>query len=228
MGEQPRDWLKKKFICEGMGDFDDKDVLRLMLYYAMPYKDTGDAAQLLLDKFGSISEVLDAPVSELVKVKGVGEHTAVLLNMLPQLCRLYTKDKYSGRKIQGLPEIAKFASDCFIGLTTEHFFLFCLDENLTLLSHCLISKGGVNSSTVDLRKIIEIMVSIDAANAVVAHNHPRGNCIPSQADLDTTAAIAKALNPLGMRLLDHVVVSVSDYTSMAEYPRKYGVWFKSG
>lgn len=225
MHEQERDRLKKQFIREGLGDFDDKDILELMLYYAMPYKDTGEAAQHLLDKFGSLSEVLEAPVSELVKVKGVGEHTAVLLNMLPQLCRIYTKDKTSGRKIQGLPEIARFASDCFIGLTTEYFFLFCIDENLNLLSHRLISKGTVDSSTVDLRKIIETMVSADAVNAVVAHNHPRGNSVPSQSDLDTTATIAKALSPLGMKLLDHVVVSVSDYTSMTEHPRKYGICF---
>lgn len=227
MQEQQRDRLKKQFIREGLGNFDDKALLELMLYYAMPYKDTSAAAQLLLDRFGSISEVLDAPVHELVKVKGVGEHTAVLLNMLPQLCRIYTKDKASEHKIQGLSEIAKFASECFIGLTTEHFILFCLDKNLTLLSHHLISKGSVDSSTVDLRKIIETMVREDAVNAVVAHNHPRGNTVPSQSDLGMTATVAKALNPLGMKLLDHVVVSVSGYTSMAAHPREYGVYFKS-
>lgn len=227
MHEQERDRLKKQFIREGLGNFDDKDVLELMLYYAMPYKDTGEAAQHLMDRFGSLSEVLEAPVSELVKVRGVGEHTAVLLNMLPQLCRIYTKDKASVGKVQGLPEIAKFASDCFIGLTTEHFFLFCLDENLTLLSYHLISKGTVDSSTVDLRKIIETMVSANAVNAVVAHNHPRGNAIPSQSDMETTLTVAKALDPLRMKLLDHVVVCVCGYTSMAEYPQKYGIYFNS-
>ncbi len=224
MPEGRRDWLKRCIMSGKMENLDDKSVLELIMYYSMSNKAIGEETQLLLDRFGSISEVLEAPVSELVKVKGVSEHTAILLNMLPQLCRIYTKDKASKSKIQGLSEIAKFASDCFIGLTDEYFILICLDKNLTMRSHHIISKGGVDSSTVDLRKIIEILVSSHAYAAVVSHNHPRGNSIPSQSDLHTTITVAKALKPLGISLLDHVVVSVTDYTSMAQNPREYGMW----
>lgn len=225
MHEGHRERLKKRFINEGLDNFEVHNVLELLLFYSIPQKDTNETAHRLLDRFGSLSEVLDAPVSELVKVEGIGEHTAVFLSLMPQLCRRYMQDKTAEAEHRGIPDMAKFAARTLSGLTNEHFMLICVDNTQTMLNYHFISEGTVDSSTVDLRKIIQILIGSNATAAVVAHNHPRGNAMPSRADLKTTMTIASALRPLSIKLLDHVVVkNEKEYTSMAEFPQQFGCY----
>lgn len=214
--------LRQRFINEGLEHFEDHEVLELLLFYAIPQKDTNATAHYLLDRFGSISEVFEASVPELMKIDGVGERSAVLISLIPQIFRKYTASKSNTSKICGIEEIAKFAYNCFVGRTDEYFLLICVDNKCTMLNHHFVSKGTVDSSNVDLRKIIQILVGSKATAAIVAHNHPRGNSIPSKSDLNTTITIASALKPLGIKLLDHIIVSVDEYTSMAEYPQQFG------
>lgn len=217
--------LRQRFINEGLDHFEDHEVLELLLFYAIQQKNTNTTAHYLLNRFGSISEVFEASVPELMTVEGVGEQSAVLISLIPQIFRKYIASKSNTSKIRGIEEIAKFAYNCFVGITDEHFLLICVDNKCTMLNHHFVSKGTVDSSNVDLRKIIQILVGSKATAAIVAHNHPRGNSIPSKSDLNTTVTIASALKPLGIKLLDHVIVSVDEYTSMAEYPQQFGRYF---
>lgn len=217
--------LRQRFINEGLDNFEDHEVLELLLFYAIPQKNTNTTAHYLLNRFGSISEVFEASVPELIKVEGVGERSAVLISLIPQIFRKYIASKSNTSKIRGIEEIAKFAYNCFVGITDEYFLLICVDNKCTMLNHHFVSKGTVDSSNVDLRKIIQILVGSKATAAIIAHNHPRGNAIPSKSDLNTTVTIASALKSLGIKLLDHVIVSVNDYTSMAEYPQQFGRYF---
>lgn len=225
MHKEHRQRLRQRFINEGLDNFEDHNVLELLLFYSIPQKDTNETAHYLLNRFGSISEVFEAPVSELMQVEGVGERSAVLISLIPQIFRRYTASKADISKINGISEIAKFVSKCFVGMTSEHFLLICVDNKGNMLNHHFVSEGTVDSSSVDLRKIIQILVGSNATAAVIAHNHPRGNSNPSKSDLKTTLTVATALKPIGVKLLDHVIVSVNDYTSMAEHPKQFGCYF---
>lgn len=87
--EGHRQRLKKRFLQEGMEHFEDHEVLELMLYYTIPRKDTNVIAHNLLKHFGSLAQVMEAPVTELMKVVDVGENTAVFLSALNAFCRYY-------------------------------------------------------------------------------------------------------------------------------------------
>ncbi len=226
--EGHRKRLRERFVKEGLANFDPHVVLELLLFYSIPQKDTNELAHKILEHFGSLSEVFEAPVSELMKIDGVGFNSAVLLSMTSQLCNVYRRDKKKGEKISGLENIARFASDCFIGMTTEHFLLICMDNEQSVICHRFISEGSVDSSQVDIRKMAEILLGANATAAVIAHNHPRGSATPSQADLKTTRAITDKLHMLGIELLDHVIVSSDDYLSLAAHPRKYGCYLQHG
>lgn len=224
MHEGHRDRLRERFINEGLQNFEQHNILELLLFYSIPQRDTNEIAHRLINRFGSLSEVLEAPVSELVQVKGIGYHSAVLLSMIPQICNKYMEDRAVRHEISGLEEIAKFAANCFIGMTTEHFLLICVDNRQSMISHHFISEGDVDSSSVDMRKIVQFLMGSNATAAVIAHNHPRGGIKPSRADLMTTLAIARSLDALHIRLLDHVVVSNDSYLSMAANPKKYSCY----
>ena len=85
-----RDRMKKRFLEEGLDGFTQIQALELLLFYCIPVKDTNPLAHALLDRFGSVSQVLEAPVEELRKVPGVGEHTAVFLHLITEAGRFYT------------------------------------------------------------------------------------------------------------------------------------------
>ena len=117
-----RDRLKKRFLQSGIDDFEDHNKLELLLFYAIPQKDTNPIAHELLDTFGSLSNVLDAPFEELIKVKGISESSAVLLKLIPPLSRSYLNDKYkNGFVINSTEQAGEFLMPKFIGLTTEDY-----------------------------------------------------------------------------------------------------------
>ena len=93
MHDEHRKRLRERFIKEGIDSFEAHQILELMMFYTIPRKDTNETAHLLLDKFGTFANVLDAPVKELMEVKGVGENTALFLNMIPQIMRRYENSK---------------------------------------------------------------------------------------------------------------------------------------
>ena len=224
MHQGHRNRLKNRFINEGLENFDHHNILELLLYYAVPQKDTNETAHKLIEHFGSISEVFDAPVSELMRVSGIGHHSAVLLSMIPQISRIYLTDKSSKSRIIGTKQIADFAAKCFVGMTTEHFLIICVDNRGAMLNYHYISEGVVDGAMVNMRKIILTLASSNATAAIIAHNHPRNNSKPSRADLKTTMNIATALKFVNVKLLDHVIVGLDGYTSLAENPKMYGCY----
>ena len=82
-----REKMRQRFLKGGLESFADHEALELLLYYAIPRKDTNPIAHALMDRYGSLSAVLTAPVEDLRKVEGIGENAAVLLKLAPQLCR---------------------------------------------------------------------------------------------------------------------------------------------
>ena len=78
-----RDRLKQRFLAEGLDNFSQVQVLELLLFYCIPRKDTNEVAHRLLDRFGSLSQVLETRVEDLEKVDGIGHNTAVFLSLFP-------------------------------------------------------------------------------------------------------------------------------------------------
>ncbi len=87
--------VKQRFLRGGLDSFDDHQVLELLLFYALPQRDVNELAHALLNHFGTLSAVFDAPEQELLQVPGIGENAAVLVKLLPQIARRYLISKES-------------------------------------------------------------------------------------------------------------------------------------
>ena len=213
-----REKLKARFLKSGLDAFEPHNALELLLFYAIPRKDTNELAHRLMKIFGSFSAVLDAPVEQLMEVEGVGKNAAVLLKMIPQLCRLYLDDSNQGsRQLQSSEEFGSYLLPKFVGMTVEGVYLLCMDNRNKILFSQMISTGGtVNASSVTIRTIVEAAVRCQATQVVLAHNHPQGFALPSQQDIASTRAIAQHLQALGIRLTDHIIVAKDDYVSLAQ------------
>lgn len=212
-----RQRLKKRFLEEGLDNFTDIQVLELLLFYAVPRQDTNPIAHALLDHFGSLSQVLEAPAEELVKVKGISEHAATLLQLVTEIARYYQVDRSMREKI--LPTVqscGEYLVPFFFGRQVETVFLLCLDAKCKVLCCKEVGEGSVNSAGISVRKIVETALAANATTVVLAHNHPSGIALPSNEDVLTTRRVAMALNAVEINLADHVVVADGDYVSMAQ------------
>lgn len=216
MHEGHRARLKKQFAEGGLDGFTDVQALELLLFYAIPRADTNAVAHRLLEHFGSLSQVLDGSPEELQKVEGVGENTALLLTMVPQLARMYMVDRTHGAKIlPTLEDCAQYLVPRFFGRKTETVFLLCLDAKCKVLCCKEVGSGGTNSTGVSVRKIVETAIGMGASTVVLAHNHPSGLAVPSMEDIQVTRQIAQALKAVEILLVDHIIVADDDYVSIA-------------
>ena len=224
--EGHRKRLRERFREEGLDHFDEVSVLEFLLFYAKPRTDTKQLARELLNRFGSLSRVLEATPTELEAVEGVGENTSTLLTLIPQLGRYYLVRRSDNPKIlDSTNKYGKFLVDNFHGRRDESVFLLCLDAKCKMLACQMVGQGSVSSANVPIRKIVELALSANATTVILAHNHPSGIAIPSEEDKESTERLAMALSAMDIALADHVIVSDEDFVSLAQSgiydPRKY-------
>ena len=212
-----RQRLKERFCKEGLDHFDEHQVLELLLFYCIPRADTNPIAHELLQRFGSLSQVLEAPVEELEKVKGIGHNAAVFLSLITAAGRYYQVNCASRNVILTTVEACgRYLMPFFYGRRNETVYLLCLDAKCKVLCCKEIGEGSVNSAGVPIRRIVETALAANATSAVLAHNHPSGIALPSDADIQTTRRVAAALNAVEIGLIDHIVVADDDYVSLTQ------------
>lgn len=216
MHEGHRDRMRNRYIKEGIDAFEPHNVLEMLLFYCIPRKDTNELAHALIKRFGSLTEVLDAPVHELERTEGLSRNAAVFLSMIPDVCRYYMKEKKSAQKVCGKQEIERYIVERFIGLSEEHVILACIDNAMRLTSCDIVCEGSVNSAAVSIRAIVDLALRHNAVAVILAHNHPRGLPLPSREDIVTTQRVHDALETLSIRLLDHIICTPTDHTSLAD------------
>lgn len=215
--EGHRERMKKRFLDNGLDSFSDHNILELLLFYAVPRRDTNEIAHRLMDRFGSLSAVLDAPAEELASVNGVGRGTATYLKLFSQVARVYFNDKMKdGIQLDSSEKVGQYLIPKYIGIANEMVLLVCLDSKCKVIGCTTIMEGSVNATQVSVRKIIEIAVRSNASSVIVSHNHPTGLAIPSREDLLTTEKIKQALALINITLLDHIIVADNDWVSLRD------------
>ena len=212
-----RNRLKNRFLNEGLTNFEDHNVLELLLFYSIPRSDTNEIAHELLNKFGSLHGVFEAGMEDLMSVNGISRHSAVLIKMIPELFVVYGRDKVRDiQKINSSDDAKQFFIPRFYGKVREEVQLVLLDDKMNIIKWVKIYEVSVNSANVPIRKIVEIAIENRATNVIIAHNHPTGLILPSKDDLRATAKVREALALVDVKLLDHVIVSDNEAASLKD------------
>jgi len=217
MHEGHRERVKKRFLNEGLDSFEDYQVLELLLFYAIPRKDTNELAHTLISKFGSLSAVFEADPADLANTVGISENSAVLLSLIPFLSRYYLKDKWGKNEtIDSSIKAGKYLIDLFAGRNYEMFYLICLDVQNNIIHASLVHKGTINEVQIYPRIIVETALRHKANSVILAHNHPGSSIEISKADEEATKKIKLALNAISIQVMDHIIVANNRYVSFAE------------
>ena len=209
-----REHMRRRFLENGLSGFADHEALELLLYYAIPRRDTNPLAHELMDRFGTLSGVLSAPVELLKQVDGVGESAAVLLRLAPllaQKARLAEAEREIA--LNTVDSIGAYLLERFSQERNEAVYQLCLDRKGKLLACKRLGEGSASAVNLDIRKLVENALLSSASSVILAHNHPSGVALPSDDDHTATQQARAALEAIGVQLADHIIVADGDFVS---------------
>lgn len=211
-----RQRIRQKYLASEFQDFNQHEILELLLFYGIPRKDTNETAHRLINEFGSLSAVMDAPVEKLRKF-GLPENAAIFLHMLPQLGEMYLNDKnYNFKKIYTVGELKKKIMINLLQNNQNTVLLYLFDTIGTELFSGPIKTGYIDNSDELISKIVGIAMKYNAVTAVIAHNNYSGILYPSPTVINMTEKLKSALQAVSIRLTNHYIVSDDNIFSMAE------------
>ena len=212
-----REKMRRRYMESGLEGFADHEALELLLFYAIPRRDTNPIAHALINRYESLSNVLNAPVEELASVEGIGENAAVLIRLVSQLNQ--KAGLPSGKKpvvIRSTVEAGNYLVRRFAGERGETAFELCLDRKGKLLSCKRLGQGGDLSVNFDIRQLVANALLFSASSVILAHNHPSGEAAPSHSDYAATERVRAALRAVDIELADQIIGADSDYVSMRD------------
>ncbi len=194
-------------------------MLELLLFYCIPRIDTNPIAHEMINKYGTLADVLDAPIEELKEFRGMSENAAVLLKLVMPIARQYLEDKAAKEPtFTSLDQMGEYMLKYYAGLQSEKVGLLSLDTTGKLIGFDFISEGDIGSVGLSLRDMVKKILDRGATAVVLSHNHPSEMLLPSHNDVTLTEMAADALSRVGVRLIDHMIIGTNDFVSMAQSP----------
>ena len=215
--EGHRDRMRTRYLQEGADGMASHEILEILLYGTIPRGDTNEIAHHLLDEFGSISNLIEADPYEIAKTAGVGIKSAVFLSLLHELVLRYEREKLEQKPaLTSIPRSVDYCKTLLAFRPRECFYAICLDSRRKIIHTAKISEGTVNDAAVSPRLVVEKALRYKATGILLCHNHPSGNVKPSYEDIILTNQLKSMLEPLGVQVVDHIIIGENQYFSFFE------------
>lgn len=212
-----RDRLRARFLEYGLDNFNELNALELLLFYAIPRRDTNEIAHALLECFGSLEGVFYASERELLQVPGIGTNAAALIRLVPQLMKKSALSRPDRREvIMNSSDAGRYFVPRFMYEQDEVVYLLCLDGQKRVIKCAEMGRGVVNCVETSIRRIVETALKYKSSSVILAHNHPDGLALPSSEDDMVTKQVSTALALVGVSLEDHIIVAGDDFVSFAD------------
>lgn len=197
--------LRKKFLD---GQLTEYEILELLLTYAIPRRDVRALSRQLYRKYGTIPNLLAAPMKSLTENEGIKENTATFFKLLNKLMELEYKSALDTSPIfHNYVKLENYCRTLLIGKSIEEFHVLYLDEEYKLIKDEMHSSGTIDWAAVYVREIVKRALDLNAHSLVMLHNHPSGYTSFSTEDIAITQELENALEKLKIGLYDHLLVS---------------------
>ena len=209
--------LKERFTAYGLDNFNDLNVLELLLFYAIPRRDTNTLAHALLDHFGSLDAVFEASVHELQAVPGIGENAATLISLVPEIGKRCAVSRTRDVTIfSNSAQAARYLIPRLGAEKSEKVLLICLNPQKQLIHCAELGTGVVDTVSLNVRQVVETALKARASSVILAHNHPSGNPAPSRDDEQLTRRVREALQLVDISLDDHLIIGGQSFFSFSD------------
>ena len=211
-----RERLRRRFLLGGGRDMPDYELLELLLTIAIPRRDVKPLAKELIRKFGSFAEVVNAPLEELMLVKGVKENTAAVLRIVRECSVRSSWQSLKGMDAPVISDFDAMVDYCRSAMayqTVEEFRIIFLNSKLYVIGEEIQQRGTIDQVAIHPREVIKSAMMHGASAMILVHNHPSGIVTPSKADMEITKRIKEAAEAVSIRLFDHLIISKSSVYS---------------
>lgn len=209
--------LQTRYTNETLENFHSYEILELVLSLTNVRKDTKSMAKTMIDKFGGLNSVMNATVSELQTIDGIGLKTATTIKLFKDVSVCLMREKMNRINVfKSVEAVQNYLVLKYRGVKNEEFRVLYLNSKNILLKDAVISKGISTKTLIDYRLIAQEIINIRATGIIVVHNHPSGDSKPSEQDIVTTNSLKSFLKYLNVRLLDHFIVGFDNLYSFAE------------
>ena len=203
-------------IIWDIANMPDYELLELLLTIAIPRRDVKPLAKELIRKFGSFAEVVNAPLEELMLVKGVKENTAAVLRIVRECSVRSSWQSLKGTDAPVISDFDAMVDYCRSAMAyqmVEEFRIIFLNSKLYVIGEEIQQRGTVDQVAIHPREVIKSAMMHGASAMILVHNHPSGIVTPSKADMEITKRIKEAAEAVSIRLFDHLIISKSSVYS---------------
>jgi DNA repair protein RadC len=209
-----RERLRTRFMTGGADAMPDYELLELVLFNAIPRRDTKPLAKILIKRFGSFAEVVNAPELRLAEVDGVTARVIAELKIVRAASLRLLKGQIMERPaLSSWNQVLEYCQAAMSYQTREQFRILFLDKKNNLIADEVQQEGTVDHTPVYVREVVKRALELSATAIILAHNHPSGDPTPSRADIDMTKMIIDAARPLGILVHDHIIVGRGGHSS---------------
>lgn len=206
--------LRERLLSTKEPHFSDYELLEMLLFAGKPMGDTKPLARTLLNKFGDLSDVLNATPQELGQIEGMGESSVAALKVVKQACfRLLHAEVKEKPVLQSWKALLDYCRITMGSNKSEQFRIFFLDHKNKLIADELQQEGTIDHTPVYPREVVKRALELGAASIILAHNHPSGDPEPSKADISMTRQIQTAASAIGITLHDHLIITQNKHYS---------------
>ena len=209
--------LRKRFLDLGIEGLLPHEVIELFLTFVIPQKDVKKEAHQIIEKFGSVKGFFEASDEELSEIKFFKEKAVTLRKFISEFLILYHKQIAESTSLSfSKKELIDYCIKKLGNLKEEEFWLFTINSKQQIIREHLISKGLSDKTPVYPKRILELALYDKAHSILITHNHPNGNPKPSDYDITVTKALDIPAQVLGLKIIDHIIVSYNNYLSMKD------------
>lgn len=212
-----RELLLNKFSKLGIDGLTEAEMLEMLLFLMLPRRDVYPAAHNLIREFGSLKNVLFAPIPELKRIEGVGLKAALLLRFFGDVSGYLNKTTPEEKEIlTSFDTITQFCVNQFKDKSSEILTLLLFNDKDSLQHVLNISSDKPNHIAADYREIIRQILMYDCRKVIIAHNHPAGTENPSDSDIICTRELCDIFEIIGVELVDHIIVNQDKAMSLRD------------
>ena len=206
--EGHRSRVRKRLTSTQFVDADEYQVVEYILQLVIRRKDTNEIAHRLIDSFGSLANLCDADIEDIMSVSGVSNTVATFLHSVPYIFRNYKISKLNPKANLSCPQdLFNYLGECIYHSLREEFYIVCLDSGNNVINQRIISVGSISQVSIKIKDVIRFAMSVNAHKVILLHNHPTCDAEPSIEDIDTTKKLYLNLRLNGISLDDHIIVN---------------------
>jgi DNA repair protein RadC len=206
--------MRQRLLKAGPDALADHEMLEMILFIALPRRDTKPIARAMLARFRSFAGVIGAPVAELMTIDGLGEAGAAAVKLVQAASlRLLRHDVTAQPVLSSWDRLIDYLTAAMAQERVEQFRILFLDNRNHLIADEVQGRGTIDRTPAYPREVVKRCLELHATSVILAHNHPSGDPVPSRDDVAMTTEIVHATAALGIRVLDHIVMGKGRHVS---------------